>query len=362
MNKTKVVFSLLALTVLTGVGWLQYQQHAASNSAPSANNQSDATQGGSGLVETQPLQIRPVTDTLTVYGDVMTGKVESISFPRAGQVSRLLVVQGQRVKQGTPLATLVSDPSTQVTYNQAVNAVNSARGELKRNEELFSLQLATQSQVDNARKTLQDAQATMDAQRKLGGELGSATVTAPFDGVVTALAVGQGDRIQPGATILQLGHTDSLRVQFGIEPDDSGLVKVGMPVILASVQNSRQTISAAITQMQDLIDPKTQLINALVVLPVQRASLLVPGMRVKGAVQVGEHKGWAVQRQAVLTDDQGAYIFQVSQGRARRVNVSKGQESQDLVVISGALDTSLPVVVLGNYELQDGMKVREGAQ
>jgi len=26
------------------------------------------------------------------------------------------------------------------------------------------------------------------------------------------------------------------------------------------------------------------------------------------------------------------------------------------------MDTSLPVVVLGNYELQDGMKVREGAQ
>jgi len=362
MNKRKLALSLLVLTVLAGVGWLLYQRHAASNQAPSASNQSNATQEGSVLVKTQPLQIEPVTDTLTVYGDVMTGKVESISFPRAGQVSRLLVLQGQRVKQGTPLATLVSDPSTQVTYNQAVNAVNSARGELKRNEELFSLQLATQSQVDYARKTLQDAQATLDAQRKLGGELGSATVTAPFDGVVTALAVGQGDRIQPGATILQLGHTDSLRVQFGIEPNDSRLVKVGMPVILASVQNGQQTVSAAITQMQDLVDPKTQLINAMVVLPVQSAILLVPGMRVKGAIQVSEHKGWAVQRQAVLTDDQGAYIFQVSQGRARRVNVSKGTESQDLVAISGAMDTSLPVVVLGNYELQDGMKVREGAQ
>jgi outer membrane protein TolC len=103
-------------------------------------------------------------------------------------------------------------------------------------------------------------------------------------------------------------------------------------------------------------------IDALVVLPAQSASLLVPGMRVKGTIQVGEHKAWAVPRQAVLTDDQGAYIFPVSQGRARRVNVTKGQESQILVAISGAMDTNLPVVVLGNYELQDGMKVREGAQ
>jgi membrane fusion protein (multidrug efflux system) len=355
MNKRKILGLLVVLPVLAGVAWFLYQRHSASN-------QATPTQETSALVKTESLQSRVVTDSLTVYGDVTTGKVESISFPRAGQVSRLLVTQGQRVKQGAPLATLASDPNTQMTYNQAVNAVNAARAELKRNEDLFSLQLATEAQVDNARRALQDALANLAAQRKLGGEFGAATVVAPFDGVVTGLSVAQGDRIQPGATILQLGHTDSLRVQFGIEPDDSRLVKVGMPVVLAPVQNVQQTVSGAITQMQDLIDPKTQLVNAMVVLPAQSVNLLVPGMRVKGAIQVGEHKGWAVPRQAVLTDEQGAYIFQASQGRARRVNVTKGQESQGLVVISGAMDTNLPVVVLGNYELQDGMKIREGAQ
>jgi hypothetical protein len=69
-----------------------------------------------------------------------------------------------------------------------------------------------------------------------------------------------------------------------------------------------------------------------------------------------------VPRQAVLTDAQGAYIFQVVQGVAHRVNVTKGHESQGVVAISGTMDTKLPVVVLGNYVLQDGMKVREGAQ
>jgi membrane fusion protein (multidrug efflux system) len=359
VNKKRVGFWLLGLIVLAGVGWWLYQRHVASSQAASG---SAATQEVSALVKTEAIQMRPVTDTLIVYGDVMTGKVESISFPRAGQVSRLLVVQGQRVKQGAALANLMTDPGTQVTYNQAVNAVNFARGELKRNEELFSLQLATQSQLDNARRAFQDAQASLAAQIKLGGDLVSATVAAPFDGVVTALVVGQGDRIQSGATILQLGHTESQRVQLGIEPGESRLVKVGMPVVLAPVQNLQQTISAPITQMQDLIDPKTQLLNAMVVLPVQSANLLVPGMRVRGAIQIGEHKAWTVPRQAVLTDAQGAYIFQVSRGQAHRVNVTKGQESQGVVAISGTMDTKLPVVVLGNYVLQDGMKVREGAQ
>jgi hypothetical protein len=159
-----------------------------------------------------------------------------------------------------------------------------------------------------------------------------------------------------------MGHTDTLRVQFGIEPDTSRLVKVGMPVTLVSVLDSKQTISASITQMHDLIDPKTQLVNALVVLPASSANLLVPGMRVKGAIKIGEHGAWTVPRQAVLTDAQGAYIFQVAQGQAHRVSVTKGQESQGVVAITGTMDTKLPVVVLGNYVLQDGMKVREGAQ
>ena len=44
----------------------------------------------------------------------------------------------------------------------------------------------------------------------------------------------------------------------------------------------------------------------------------------------------------------------------RRVAVTQGAESQGLIAISGPVDSRLPVVVLGNYELQDGMAVREG--
>jgi len=97
MNKKKIALSLLVLIVLAGVGWWLYQRHVASSQAASAGA---ATPEASALVKTQPMQMLPVTDTLTVYGDVMTGNVESVSFPRAGQVSRLLVIQGQRVKKG----------------------------------------------------------------------------------------------------------------------------------------------------------------------------------------------------------------------------------------------------------------------
>src|ERR1700682_5172694 len=135
------------------------------------------------VVKTQPLQQRNLTDSLTAFGDVTTGQVVAITFPRAGQVSRLLVVPGQRVKHGTPLTTLASDPTAKLAYTQAVSALDFARGELRRNEELFALQLATKSQVDAAHKALHDAEANVEAQHQLGGDVGVATVSAPFDGV-----------------------------------------------------------------------------------------------------------------------------------------------------------------------------------
>jgi RND family efflux transporter MFP subunit len=313
------------------------------------------------LVKTAPLQQQSVSDELTAFGQVMPGLDVAISLPRAGLVSRLLVIPGQKVQRGAPLVTLTSDPSARLAYTQARNALDFAQSELRRNQELFSLQLATQSQVDAARRALQDAEAMLSTQRQLGGATGSATVTAPFDGVVDAVAVAQGDRVQPGATILQLGHIDVLRVRLGVEPTDSRLVRVGMPVTLSALDDSTKSVSVVITESQGLVDPKTQLIDAVAMVPATRASYLVPGMHVRGTIKVGQHASWVVPRSAVLTDSAGAYVFQVSAGKARRVNVTQEIESQGMIAISGPVDSRLPIVVLGNYELQDGMQVRETA-
>jgi membrane fusion protein (multidrug efflux system) len=94
------------------------------------------------------------------------------------------------------------------------------------------------------------------------------------------------------------------------------------------------------------------------VVPAARAPFLVPGMHVRARVEVGRRAGWAVPRSAVLTDSAGAYVFQLSAGAARRVDVSQGVESQGTISVSGPLDPRLPIVVLGNYELRNGMPVR----
>jgi membrane fusion protein, multidrug efflux system len=88
------------------------------------------------------------------------------------------------------------------------------------------------------------------------------------------------------------------------------------------------------------------------------AAALVLGMTVKGIISLAEKDTLAVPRNALLHDDKGDYLFVVRAGQAHRVDVERGMEQDGLVGVSGSLAVGDAVVVTGNYELDDGMKVR----
>lgn len=353
MKRKRAVVTIVILVAVVG-GWLLFRPTPAASSAAAAPPTVSA------LVKTQPIHQQMMAQTLTALGDVTTGNVVAITFPRAGQVTRMLAVVGQRVRPGTPVATLATDPNAKLAYQQAVSAVAFAQGEVRRNEGLLALQLATQSQVDGANKALQDAEHNLAAQRDFGGNIGVATVVAPFDGVVTAVTAAQGDRLPPGAAILQLSPTDVLRVRLGIEPDEMHQVRIGLPATLVPVNDSTEVVQTTIAETQGLVNPQTRLVDAVAVVPATGAPFLVLGMRVRATIAVGQQLAWAAPRAAVLSDTSGTYLFQVSGGKAHRVAVTSGAESQGLVAVSGPIDPKLPIVVLGNHELQEGMQVREG--
>ncbi len=341
--------SLLFLVLMSAVGF------AAKTPA--------ADQKPSVLVEVAAMNRERVVDRLTVYGAVEADPTASasVSFPRPGRISRVRVVSGQFVKRGEPLIELATDPSAAAAYQQALAAAEFARGELDRTESLAAQRLATRSQVAAARKNLADAQAALTAQRKLGAQRKLDTLTAPFDAVVMALSAQPGDRVQAGAPLMQLARAGALRARLGVEPEDASRVTVGMPVHLASVFGSG-TADAKVSQVHGVVNPRTRLVDVVTLFGGAKAHGLMPGMQVRGEITLASERSWVVPRSAVLRDARGAYLFQVAGGHARRVAVKTGVQTKRLVSVSGPFDPRLAVVVQGNYELEDGMAVREQAK
>lgn len=357
MKHTRLLIALAGVALAAGLGYWWYTARGAAPAPaqPAAGNVS-------AQVTTRPASRRSLPQTMEAFGEVATARPDSLGFPQAGQVTLLAVVAGQQVRRGDLLARLASDPNALSAYAQAANATGFARRELERQQQLLGLQLSTQSQVDAAHKQLEDAQAAQAAQARLGGAASGAELRAPYDGVVTALTVGQGDRIAAGATVLQIGRTGKLRVLLGLEPSRSALVRAGMPVTIAPVADGARPFDAAIGSPGDLVDPKTQLVAAIVDLPPGTHPALVAGTRVQATIRLGARDAWVVPRPAVLTDDQGAYLFQVRGGKAHRIDVTRVAEDGQTYGVEGQLDGQLRVVVQGNYELGEGMVVREGKQ
>ena len=299
--------------------------------------------------------------TLTGYGSVAagTGKTINVTLTHAAVVRHLAVAVGSQVKAGELLAEIDTDPTVTQGYAQARNAVDSARGETARLERLLAERLATQSQLAAARKTLADADATLDAQRRLGADQPAASLRAPATGVVMAVSAAPGDRLGPGAVILQIARDGSLRVNLGIEPGESRNIRPGAHVTLTPLFEGMEGFEGRVAQVQGIVNPQTQLVDVLVTIDRPPRTGTLFGLRLKGEVEIDRREAWTVPRLAVLRDAAGVHVFQVVNGHARRIAVERGMESGDRVEIRGDIDAKLRIVHEGNYVLRDGMAVRE---
>jgi hypothetical protein len=73
---------------------------------------------------------------------------------------------------------------------------------------------------------------------------------------------------------------------------------------------------------------------------------------------VGKFQGWIVPRDTVSNDQKGAFVFQIDEGHAKRINVnvigSVGKNS----IIDGDIDSQKEIILPGAYQVGDGDAVR----
>jgi RND family efflux transporter MFP subunit len=313
------------------------------------------------LVQTVPAARERMPETITAFGRVHPDPdaIANVAFPRAGVVNRLWVRLGQRVEPGQPLLELDTAPSARSDYQQALAAADFARRDAERIQRLFSQQLATRDQVAQAERNLKDAESKLEAQKRLGTNLPQEIVRAPFAGIVTELSVTQGQRVQADSTAMLLAKQDALVASLGLEQEDAVRAAPGMPVTLRSVLRPGAPVLSEVDEVHAMVDPQTRLVDALVRIPKTSAAELVVGATMQGEITLRQVDVLVVPRSAVLEDGQGSYVFVVEGHRARRVSVTRLLSRDQQVGITGGLSAGDQVVKTGNYELRDGMAVRE---
>jgi membrane fusion protein, heavy metal efflux system len=351
--------------------------------SPSTNSASDAKSSTGAELFTIPqeqmshvqvLDVQPTTLARTLR---LTGTVAYNAFRTtpvitqvSGPVSRVVVVPGQRVKQGEPMLYVASPDYSQLrsNYLKAKDAYALAQKAYARAKDLY------QHQAIAAQVLEQEESAEVQA----GGDLVSAQaalkvlgitdpdalvqapptfevpVKAPIGGEVVEQDVSAGQLIQPGSTqCFMISDTSSIWVLVNVYQNDLPYVRVGDAV---NIQTDAypQVFRGRISYVAAGLDPATRTLQA-------RIETANPGQKLKkdmyvtATVNAGKISNATVLPDAaVLRDNENQpFVYaEASQNQFGRRAVTVGQSVNGQTEITSGLKPGDHVIGNGSLFLQ----------
>ncbi len=310
----------------------------------------------SALTQVAALQRGSIAKTVVLYGSAQASARarRTIMASAAAQVSSVSVRIGERVPAGGALMQLTPTPAGAASFEQARSSLAVATQSLTRTRSLLQQHLATAQQLEDAEKAAADARATLASLRAQGAG-GVLTVRSPFAATVTALTVNVGAIVGEGAALVELVQPQGLVLSAGAVPQTASAIHVGDVASITPV-GAAQAIQGKVLLRGEAVDPASGLVPIELSIP---GNSILPGQQAIATVTTGQIEAYLVPHEAVLLNDEGnPYVVQVINGMAKKVDVQVLGLQDGRDGISGALDASAPVALSGNYQLEDGMKVR----
>jgi len=359
----------------------------ASSLVPVGAALAQAPGGGAPPVGVEQVHRQPVTSTAQYIGRIQA--IDSVALiPRVtAYLEKRLFQEGTEVKKGDLLYVLEQGPfqaavlAQQGTLAQAQANIQNARVNFQRQKSLLSTPAGQRQAYDNALATQQSGVGNvLTAQGNLQTaqiQLGYTEIRAPVDGRISATSVNEGNVVSPSSGALATIVTqDPMYVVFPVATRDlimlekkygavGGLGNASIKLVLADGSTYDQMgkldyVSPTVSNQTDTItlratvpNPKRGDMGTNASLPLRQ---LVTGEFVTVVVEDPKPVDRAViPRAAVLSDQQGDYVFTVDgQNHVRRTSVKLGEDvGANVAVLSGLSD--------GQSFIVDGIqKVHEG--
>jgi membrane fusion protein, multidrug efflux system len=327
---------------------------------PKPESASQDIPGAVAEVQIAPVREGVIAEYITSYGSVIPapGALQSVSVPFESQIVRIMVSNGQKVNRGNGLLEIKPSPDTRLQLEQAQQELETARQTLKDLEGRFALKLATNDQMLKARLNQRQVQLRVESMQKRG--IGASRIlSAPVRGLIKKVFVQEGAIVGAGQPLTEIVGQDRLEVRLGVEPNNIARVQDGQPVTITHVNvPALPSVTGQVRKVSYGVNPSTRLVDVFVSLPSTNNFLLDESVLSK--ITVATARGLIVPRAAVLPAGDGSYtLFTLKDGRAVKHLVRLNlQNDQEVEFQNSGLRVGEPVVVVGNYELKDGMAVK----
>lgn len=324
-------------------------------------------------VEATPSSFRQIR---RLSGTVQPVEATNLSFEVGGKIQTVSVDLGDSIQQGQIIARLdqrsykLALQSAQANMQQAEAALNEARNEFSRYQELVNKGLVSASGFDNVKAAYESAVSAVDIARAqldiAKKDLADTELEAPYEGTVTKRLVEPSMQVAPGQALFEIEGTDGLEVKvmvpetiitrlnkdidLGVSyPAFPGLISIGV----ITEQGSRAESANAFPVNVFVLDPPPEL----------RAGMTAEVDFVFSGVGRSGHDGeiYRLPIAAIIAGQgQNTYVFvfdpdtqTVSKREVQTENIFDNH-----ILVSTGLSQGEIIATAGVNYLQDGQKVK----
>lgn len=359
---------VVSRTVLTSV--LAFVVAGAGCSANKASGDTAAAnQPPAAPVKIELVRVVAINDSTEYVATLKSRHSAAINPQVDGQVTRIDVRSGDKVKAGAPLMQI--DPLKQQAtlhsqeFARAAVLANLqlARRNYERTNKLATEGVVSKQNLDEAKAALDSAQAqldSLDAQvREQQVQLQYYEVLAPTDGIVGDIPVRVGDRVSQTTLLTTVDQPGDLEVYINVPIDRAPDLRLNKPVQIFD-SDDKITVEGHIDFISAQVDDKTQsiLVKSRLGNP---PGLLRTSQFTRARIVWDSHPGPVIPVLAVsrINGQPFAYVAEEKGNQliARQRRVSLGQMiGNDYAVLDG-IKTGDRVIISGTQFLVDGAPV-----
>jgi RND family efflux transporter MFP subunit len=341
----RILPALVAATALAACS-----SHAEKAKLPEAGS------GGRAVRVAKPAT-RMETGLARATGMVRAKEEAVLSAKASGQIKRVTVQVGDRVKAGAPLVEM--DPvnarigleNAQAAERLGAANLAAADREVARSKTLFDAQSLPEAGYDRVKTArdvaaaqLDQARAALSAARQM---VTDTTVVAPFAGVVTAKFHNAGDTVtlMPVTPIVTVTDIDHLEVRLAAPEAIESFVKPGQ-MVEGVLTPSGQRFQAKVRVKGSVVDPQSRTVEVLADVSKTDGPPIRPGSLANVDFGgFGERDGLYLPAGAVRTDASGSHVLVASGGKAELRPVQVAPLNPGTVLVKGGLAPDAMVIL-----------------
>jgi len=249
--------------------------------------------GSAATYQTANVTRGPITQAVTATGTLNPVLNVQVGSQVSGNISKLFADFNSQVKAGQVVAQI--DPALfQAAVTQAEGDVASAQAALelarlngKRTQDLFARKTSSQADLDQAMANLHQGEANVKIKQgaldKVKADLEHCTITSPIDGVVISRSVDVGQTVAASLqapVIFQIANDlAKMQIDSNVAEADVGVVQVGQDVDFTVDAFPTQTFHGKVVQVRNAPITVQNVVTYDTVIGVSNPDLkLKPGM------------------------------------------------------------------------------------